>query len=231
MKTIKSEVGRIIRAASTGSRSLPAILSTGEIARDGHKVDPHGWVYPAAVPFIDSHRDAEGVRTVLGNVTYMRTGTAELESGDRVPALLGTVNYAPAEINPDAEVAYQLALAGYSTALSVSFIPINWTPATERGRRSGAMDISSAELLECSACAVPSDVNAKVLARAVRAHLAGRETRADRHAIARAIAARAVREDSPAHDRETREDRAARTRAILSADAFGVDELRRRLLS
>jgi hypothetical protein len=231
MKSIRSECGRILRSAGTGNRSLPAILSTGEVARDGHTIDPKGWVYPSSVPFIDSHRDADGVKTILGNVTYMRTGTAELDSGDRVPALLGTVNYAPAEINPDAEVAYQLALAGYSTALSVSFIPINWTPATERGRRSGAMDISSAELLECSACAVPSDVNAKVLARAVRAHLDGRETRADRQAIARAIAARAVREDSPARDRETREDRAARARAIVGSDAFDVDEIRRRLLS
>ncbi len=222
MKSIRSESGRILRSSSGDGRSLPAILSTGEIARDGHKVDPKGWVHPATVPFVDSHRDAEGIRTVLGNVTFIRTGTAELDSGDRVPALLGTVNYAPGSANPDAEVAYQLALAGYAPALSVGFIPIEAEYATERGRRPGAMNISSAELLEVSAVAVPSDTAAKVLARAVRAHVAGRETRADRTVLARAIQARIARDDGAAgRGGETSEDRRARAiflQARLSRD-------------
>ncbi len=216
MKTIRSESGRIIRAARAESRSFPAVLSTGEVARDGHRVDPRGWKYPATVPFVDSHLDHTGIRSVLGNVTFMRTGTAELDSGDRVPALLGTVNYAPGETNPDSEVAYQLALAGYATGLSVSFIPLDAAPATERGRRSGALDISSAELLEVSAVAVPSDTSAKVLARAVRAHVAGRETREDRRVLAQAIKLRVERDDAAARAAtgSTREDRAVRARAL-----------------
>jgi hypothetical protein len=216
MNTIRSECGRIIRrSADTEGRSLPGVLSTGEIARDGHKVDPKGWVYPATVPLVDSHRDHEGIRTVLGNVTYIRTGTTELDSGDRVPALLGTINYASSDVNPDAEVAYQLALAGYATALSVSFIPLEYERATDRGRKPGAMDISSAELLEVSAVAVPSDTSAKVLARAVRAHVAGRETPEDRRVLAQAIRRRIRREDAAAErGYETADDRAARARAL-----------------
>ena len=206
---ISSESGRLIRSAGTESRSLPGILSTGEIARDGHKVDPKGWVYPASVPLVDSHRDHEGIRTVLGSVTFIRSGTATLDSGDRVPALLGTVNYASAAINPDAEVAYQLALAGYATALSVSFIPLEYERATDRGRKPGSMDISSAELLEVSAVAVPSDTSAKVLARALRRQHGGSATAADRRAIAQAIQRRIAIDDA-----DTVEGRAARARAI-----------------
>jgi hypothetical protein len=209
MMTIRRECGRIIRSISTENRSLVVILSTGEIARDGHKVDPRNWVYPATVPFVDSHRDHEGIRTVLGKVTYIRAGTAELDSGKSVPALVGTVNYAPVGVNADAEVAYQLVLAGYAIALSVSFMPLVWDYANERGRRPGSMNIASAELLEVSACAVPSDTSAKVLAHAVRAQIGGRETAADRRVLAHAIQARTRRDDAVAgRGHQTVEDRA-----------------------
>jgi hypothetical protein len=211
-KTIRSECGRIIRSAGTEeSRSLPAILSTGEIARDGHKVDANGWVYPATVPLVDSHRDHEGIRTVLGNVTYIRVGSAELDSGRSVPALVGTVNYASAGVNPDAEIAYQLALAGFATGLSVSFIPLEYERATGRDRAPGAMDIHSAELLEVSAVAVPSDTSAKVLARALRRQHSGSGTTADRRAIAAAIRERVARDDA---DSRTTADRARIARML-----------------
>jgi HK97 family phage prohead protease len=197
MKTIRTECGRILRSAGSGNRSLPGVISTGEVARDDHKVDPNNWIYPPTVPFVDSHLDHTGIRTVLGKVSDIRVGNAELDDGRSVRALLGTVNYAPGDVNPDAEVAYQLAVAGYATGLSVSFIPRSWTYATDRGPR--AMNVSSAELLEVSCVAVPSDTNAKVLARAVRAHIDGLETREDRRVLAKAIRER-CRLDDTAHE-------------------------------
>jgi hypothetical protein len=56
-------------------------------------------------------------------------------------------------------VAYRLYSAGFADSVSVSFIPRECSPAYDRG--TGAMDISSAELLEVSAAGVPSEVNAK----------------------------------------------------------------------
>ncbi len=87
-----------------------------------------------------------------------------------------------------------------------------------RGRRSGAMNIASAELLECSACVVGSDANAKVLARAFSRRLSGRETTADRRAIAEAIRRRVTAEDAAfatRRDCQTREDRVRRAQELI----------------
>jgi hypothetical protein len=212
VKAIRSERGRILRSsANSEERSMPAVLSTGIVARDSHAVDPNGWTHARSVPLVDTHRDISGgIRSVLGNVTFIRVGKADLDSGASVPALLGTVNFAEASVNPDAEVAYQLYRGGFADSLSVSFIPIDYEPA--RDRRSGAMNISAAQLLEVSVCAVPSDVNAKVLARALRAQHRGSATAADRRAIAEAIQARIARDDGAAGSRgcETSDDRRAR---------------------
>jgi hypothetical protein len=212
-KSIHSERGYLIRSAANGEdRSMPAVLSTGMVARDNHMVDPKGWTYARSVPLVDTHRDIDvGIRSVLGNVTYIRQGKAELDDGVSVPALLGTVNFAEASVNPDAEVAFQLYRGGFADSLSVSFIPIEYEPA--RDRRSGAMNIFSAELLEVSVCAVPSDTNAKVLARALRRQHRGAASVEDRRAIAAAIRERVARDDS---DSRTTEDR-ARIARILRA--------------
>jgi hypothetical protein len=191
---------------------MPAVLSTGLVARDSHAIDPNGWTFARSVPLVDTHRDITGgIRSVVGNVTLIRVGRADLDSGPSVPALLGTVNFAEASVNPDAEVAYQLYRGGFADSLSVSFIPIEYESA--RDRRSGAMNISAAQLLEVSVCAVPSDVNAKVLARALRAQHRGSATAADRRAIAEAHQRRIARDDDAAgagRERETSDDRRAR---------------------
>lgn len=180
---IRSECGRILRAAGSFDRSISCVLSTGIVARDGHVINPRGWILPnsGAVPLIDSHNDQKGIRSVIGSTNTIRVGTADLETGGSGAALLGTLNFAAADINPDAEVAYQLYRAGYADSVSVSFIPVEWQMASDRGR--GAMNIDSAELLEVSVVAVPSDVNAKTLARAVRASVAGRATADDRRVL------------------------------------------------
>jgi hypothetical protein len=215
-KSIHSERGYLIRSAANGEdRSMPAVLSTGMVARDNHMVDPKGWTYARSVPLVDTHRDIDaGIRSVLGNVTYIREGKAELDDGVSVPALLGQVNFAEASVNPDAEVAFQLYRGGFADSLSVSFIPIEYEPA--RDRRSGAMNIFSAELLEVSVCAVPSDTSAKILARAIRRQLRGSGTTADRRAIAEAIQKRIERDDAAAREHETADDRRRRALAIAA---------------
>jgi hypothetical protein len=66
------------------------------------------------------------------------------------------------------------------------------------------MDISVAKLLETSVCAVGSDPNAKILARAIRVHGTGRETTEDRRVLAAAIRRRVEREDREARVRGER---------------------------
>jgi len=218
---VRSVSGRIIRSAVGSNRTLRAVLSTGEIARDGHTVDPRGWILPPSksVPLVDSHRDGDGIRTVLGKVSEISVGSTDLDSGRSVSALIGYLNFADADVNPDAEVAYQLYRAGYADSVSVSFIPREYDYANQRGRAPGALDISAAELLEVSVVAVPSDVNAKVLGRALRAQSAGRSlTRTHREVLARFHAERIRREDAAAPRYQTLEERLARAKALARGD-------------
>jgi hypothetical protein len=189
------ESGRLLRgggSAIVGSRSLRIVVSSGERARDGLALEPHNWVLPRTgkVPLLDSHSDSRaGIRSILGDVDGFEVRTVDLASGRSGPALLGTANFAEADVSEDAEIALALYRAGYAESFSVSFIP-NWDGATDR------ITPSSQELLECSCVAVPADRNAVVLARAVRASLNGRQTREDRRALARAARERCRRDDT-----------------------------------
>jgi hypothetical protein len=211
-RPIRSERGQLLRSAASADRSMPAILSTGLVARDNHTIDVNGWKYGRTVPLVDSHRDADGIASVLGKVSGIHVGRA-MAAGDSIPALLGTLSFAEGEVNPAAEVAFRLYSAGHCDSVSVSFIPLEYTAAHDRG--SGALNIFRAELLEVSAVVVPSDSHAKVYARAVRAQLSGHCTTADRAAIAAAIANRVALDDSLARGETAADrDRAAQARRI-----------------
>jgi hypothetical protein len=190
MNTIRSERGRLSRAAGGSDREMDAVLSTTDVAFDGHRV--LGWQLPESCPLIDTHRDLDaGVRSVIGKVTPRWTGSR----------LLGVLRFADADVNPDAEIAFQLCQAGFVDSVSVSFVPIDWAYASTSGRRPGAMDIKIAKLLETSIVAVGSDENARILARAIRARGTRRETSEDRRIRAEAHARRIAREDAAARAR------------------------------
>jgi hypothetical protein len=203
METIRRDTGRIARfaGAALGDRTMDAILSTTDVALDNHRV--LGWEtpLPASVPLIDTHRDADdGVSSVIGRCVPRFEGSR----------LCGRLSFAAPEVNERAEIAYKLCLNGYVDSVSVSFIPLEWKYPADR---SIGMDITEARLLETSVVAVGSDARAKIFARAVRAHVAGRETREDRRVLAQAIRRRIRREDAARRGYETEDDRAARARA------------------
>lgn len=192
-RKIRSETGRITRSSNGNERSMDAVLSTSDIALDGHRV--LSWEYPKSVPLIDTHHDGEGVRNVIGRVVPRWDGRR----------LLGRLEFATGDVNPDAEVAFRLCEAGYVDSVSVGFVPVEWEFANEYGRAPGAMDISVAKLLETSVCAVGSDENAKILARSIRRKLSGRrETAEDRAARAQALLRRIRLEDSAEYDARMR---------------------------
>lgn len=234
MKAIRSDGGgsRISRVATAeDSRSFPSVLSQGAVARDNHRVDPYGWILPVGgeCPLLDAHRDSTGIASVLGRVRYIRGPDDGGKTLDGRPALVGTLVLAPGAANPAAESAYQLIRGGFIGNVSVSFFPRTWEPARDRGP--GAMNISEAELLEVSLVAIPSDVDAVILGRALARAARGSElTRSERVAIAQAYARQAARETSPARDYGTREARAARARELAGTDDLAIDDIRRRLL-
>jgi hypothetical protein len=87
----------------------------------------------------------------------------------------------------------------------------HWRRVYETGSASGSNRSQSSSpraaqkaLLEVSAVAVPSDTSAKVLARAVRHHVACRLTDEDRRVLARAHQQRAALDDAAARTYEDR---------------------------
>jgi len=212
MKTTPIQrTGSIMRGASAtvGPRSIKIIAASDEPVRgDPLVLDMAKWTFPRSgrVPLVDSHGDLrEGIRSVLGACDDFEVRTITLSSGRTGKALLATANFAEPEISEAAETALQLYRGQYLDGFSASFIP-HWAGA------SSSITPSSQELLEISCVVVPSDINAVTLGRALCRQIGGRETAADRVAIARAIAERVSRDDR-AH--ETRADREARAQALI----------------
>jgi hypothetical protein len=163
----RADSGCIVRSdlAMLGSgRTIMSVLSTGDVARDNHTVAVDGWEHADSVPLLDSHDD-RSLANVLGKVSDIHVGTATLKDGRTVKALLGTLTFADGDTNPAAEVAYQLYRQRFADSVSVSWLPIEWDYAQDCGP--GALDFTRQELLEVSACAIPADPNATVIARAI----------------------------------------------------------------
>jgi hypothetical protein len=226
MKTIQRiGSGYVLRGASgtVGARSIRIIAASDEPVRgDPLILDMKRWTFPRSgqCPFVNNHGDMRhGVKATLGCCNDFEVRTMTLNSGRTGKALLATATFAEPEISEDAEIALQFYRRGYLDGFSASFIP-HWDGAPS------SVTPASQELCEISAVVVPSDINATVLARAVRRQLAGKEmTREDRVAIAQALAER--RRDYTYEDRDAR---AARAREIAGGDDAAIDEIRKRLL-
>lgn len=76
--------------------------------------------------------------------------------------LMGTLEFAPAEVHPFAETVYQLYRHGFLKAVSVGFRPIKWSRNEERG----GIDFDQQELLETSPVPIPAHPQALVAASA-----------------------------------------------------------------
>jgi phage head maturation protease len=210
MKTIqRAECGHVLRGSASGTAGPRSMLIVGAsddpVRGDPLILDMKRWVFPRSgwVPLVDSHGDLRnGIKSVLGRCDDFEVRTMTLNSGRVGKALLATANFADTE---DGEAALQLYRGEYLDSFSASFIP-HWDGATS------STTPASQELCEISCVAVPSDINATVLARALRRQLSGSSTAADRAAIARAIAQRVARDD---RDHETRADREARAQALI----------------
>jgi HK97 family phage prohead protease len=73
--------------------------------------------------------------------------------------LMGDIEFAPVEVYDFADTVYRLCLGGYVKAVSVGFMPLEWSFVSEKDRPYG-IDFKRQELLEISACPVPANPNA-----------------------------------------------------------------------
>jgi HK97 family phage prohead protease len=131
-------------------------LSDPSVARDGHTIAAGAWVldnYLRNPVFLWAHDSAQppiGRMVEIGRV------------GDR---LMGNVEYPERDAYPFADTIYQLVKGGYLNAVSVSWMPLEWSFTQDR-TRPGGIDFSRVELLEVSQVPVPALPTALVAARA-----------------------------------------------------------------
>ena len=72
---------------------------------------------------------------------------------------MGNIEFMPADISPFADSIYRMVKAGFVKAVSVGFIPLEYSFVNESDRPFG-IDFKKQELLEISVCPVPCNPNA-----------------------------------------------------------------------
>jgi len=142
---------------ATSDRTITFVLSTPEVARDGHTLAASGWDTEAYMrnPVVLFAHDNSSTDTVIGRMDRIWT------EGDR---LMGQARFMEASLNPLAETVYQMVRQGFLSAVSVGFIPLDGKPA--KGRGHGAFDFTRQELLEVSVVPVGAHPAALVMGRA-----------------------------------------------------------------
>ena len=142
-------------AVAVDDRSIGFIFSDENIARDGHTILTAGWrldSFRANPVFLWGHDCSQ---PPIGRVTQIGPVGSQLR---------GAVRYATAEEYPFADVIFRLTKGGYISAVSVSWLPIEFSYSTDKNRP-GGIDFKRQELLEISAVPLPSLPTALATAR------------------------------------------------------------------
>ena len=131
-----------------GERKIKFVFSTGEVDRYGDTINPKGWDLEnyRKNPVVLFGHDAGTGENVIGRAVDLE------QDGEQ---LRGTIEFIPADINPNAEMIYQMAKAGFLSAVSVGFRPIEFRAAADKSRK-GGIDFLRQELLEVSVVPIPA---------------------------------------------------------------------------
>lgn len=154
----------MVVCASTGtaepvanSRRVKFVFSDGLVDRSGDMIDPKGWVLDRFQknPVALFGHDSSNVDSVIGRAVNVGA------SGGK---LIGEIEFAEAEINPKADMAFRMVEAGILSAVSVGFMPLEFSFTSDKNRPYG-IDFSKQELLEISLVPVPCNANALIQAK------------------------------------------------------------------
>ncbi len=137
-------------------RVIRYLFSTGAVARDNNTVNQDGWDFSG----FDNYRSFlwahDGMSPPIGNV---------IERTVRNGQLTGAVRYVERDIYPFADMIFQMVKRKILSAVSVSWLPLEWKWSTDRNRP-GGIDFIRQDMLEISQVPVPAQVVAIATARA-----------------------------------------------------------------
>jgi HK97 family phage prohead protease len=145
-----------VQIRPVGDDEVELIISTGQLARDGHIFMPQG-------AQLENYRKNPIVlwQHLTEQPPVARAETVTIE-GDSIAA---RVRFAPSGISPKADEIRGLVKSNIISAVSVGIDPIMTEPLDPKKPR-GGQRVSAWELLEISFCNVPVDTGAGVTARA-----------------------------------------------------------------
>ena len=145
-----------ISVRAENDRTIDHIFSDKSVARDGDTISTAGWQLANFLKnpvYLWAH---DSLSPPIGRVTSITPDNGLLRA---------TVQYADADTYPFADTIFRLTKSGYINASSVSWLPIKWRYAADKGRAPGAIDFLEQELLEASAVPLPALASALVSAR------------------------------------------------------------------
>ena len=137
------------------ARTLRFVFSDGSVDRAGDTIDADGWETdnflknPVALWAHDSFSPPIGRAKNIG------------PAGGK---LYGDIEFMPPEVSSFADSIFRMVKGGFIKAVSVGFMPLEWTFVNDKDRPYG-IDFKRQELLEISVCPVPCNANALLEAR------------------------------------------------------------------
>jgi HK97 family phage major capsid protein len=147
------------RAESAGAienRCITFVASDPSVGRDGHTIAADAWEtgdYLKNPVVLFGHADDE---PPIGKCVALRTVGNQLRA---------TIQFAAREVYEFADVVFRLVKEGYLNAVSVGWLPLQWTASKDRNRP-GGIDFTKVSLLEISIVPVPALPTALATARA-----------------------------------------------------------------
>lgn len=138
-------------------RVVRYVFSTSAVARDRNTINPNGWDFSGFDnyrSFLWAHDDQS---PPIGNV---------IEHSVRGIQLIGAVRYVERDIYPFADMIFQMVKRSIVSAVSVSWLPLEWKWSTDKDRQ-GGIDFLRQDMLEISQVPVPAQPTAIATARAM----------------------------------------------------------------
>lgn len=152
---VRAGLGDIIEF-DEATRTVRFVFSDSTVDRYGDTVDAKGWDLKnfQANPVALFGHDATQAENVIGKAANVAIVDGKL---------VGDIVFMPKEINPAADMVFQMVKGGFLNAVSVGFLPKEWQRATDKSRP-GGIDFKKQELLEISVVPIPANPNALELA-------------------------------------------------------------------
>ncbi|HEY2178109.1 MAG TPA: HK97 family phage prohead protease [Caulobacteraceae bacterium] len=138
-------------------RTKRFVFSDATVDHSGDTIDPKGWdlaVFNRNPVALFSHMSWD---PPIGRASNVKVVGAEL---------VGEIEFAPPETYDFADTIFRLVDGGYLKAVSVGFMPKEWSWSSDKDRPYG-IDFTKQTLLEISVCPVPCNPNALGEARSL----------------------------------------------------------------